>query len=172
MFTDPTRACSRYKGGRSNTADSMLQKFTEAADLIDAKKQMKKTMWGQFWSSHQRFFKYLCKASKVKHVCQVAKEDQRMGTCIIISLQSTGDLLILILIRIPRRGPSYRAGRAGGGAERLLVHLQRRAAVADGEALPRPGPRQDHRQDHTLDELINELGGPSLVSEITGRKGR
>ena len=27
---------------------------------------MKKTMWGQYWSSHQRFFKYLCIASKVR----------------------------------------------------------------------------------------------------------
>ena len=41
----------------------LLHKFTEAADLIDADKKMKKTMWGQFWSSHQRFFKYLCIAS-------------------------------------------------------------------------------------------------------------
>lgn len=45
----------------------MLHKFTEAADLIDAEKKMKKTMWGQFWSSHQRFFKYLCIASKVNY---------------------------------------------------------------------------------------------------------
>ena len=45
----------------------MLHKFTEAADLIDAEKKMKKTMWGQFWSSHQRFFKYLCIASKVRY---------------------------------------------------------------------------------------------------------
>jgi len=29
----------------------LLHKFTEAADLIDADKKMKKTMWGQFWSS-------------------------------------------------------------------------------------------------------------------------
>ena len=43
----------------------LLQKFTEAADLIDAEKKMRKTMWGQFWSAHQRFFKYLCIASKV-----------------------------------------------------------------------------------------------------------
>ena len=69
----------------------MLHKFTEAADLIDAEKRMKKTMWGQFWSSHQRFFKYLCIASKVKHVCQVADENQRMGKCIVIGLQSTGE---------------------------------------------------------------------------------
>ena len=43
----------------------LLHKFQEAAELIDADKKMKKTMWGQFWSSHQRFFKYLCIASKV-----------------------------------------------------------------------------------------------------------
>jgi len=69
----------------------MLHKFTEAADLIDAEKKMKKTMWGQFWSSHQRFFKYLCIASKVKHVCQVAEDMQRIGKCIVIGLQSTGE---------------------------------------------------------------------------------
>ena len=43
----------------------LLHKFQEAAELIDADKKMKKTMWGQYWSSHQRFFKYLCIASKV-----------------------------------------------------------------------------------------------------------
>ena len=46
----------------------MLHKFTDAADLIDAEK---KTLWGQFWSSHQRFFKYLCIASKVSSFCPI-----------------------------------------------------------------------------------------------------
>ena len=69
----------------------LLHKFTEAADLIDADKKMKKTMWGQFWSSHQRFFKYLCIASKVKHVCKISEEEQRMGKCVVIGLQSTGE---------------------------------------------------------------------------------
>merc|ERR1719193_1325865 len=69
----------------------MLHKFTEAADLIDAEKKMKKTMWGQFWSSHQRFFKYLCIASKVKHVCQISEDEQRHGKCVVIGLQSTGE---------------------------------------------------------------------------------
>lgn len=49
----------------------LMHKFEEAASLVDADKKMKKTMWGQFWSSHQRFFKYLCIASKVRHVIQV-----------------------------------------------------------------------------------------------------
>lgn len=69
----------------------LLHKFTESADLIDADKKMKKTMWGQFWSAHQRFFKYLCIASKVKHVCSVAEDMQRNGKCIVIGLQSTGE---------------------------------------------------------------------------------
>merc|ERR1712179_167731 len=69
----------------------MLHKFTEAADLIDAEKKMKKTMWGQFWSSHQRFFKYLCIASKVDHVVKVADQVIKMGKCVVIGLQSTGE---------------------------------------------------------------------------------
>lgn len=47
--------------------------FQEAAELIDAENRMRKTMWGQFWSSHQRFFKYLCIAAKVKHAVDVAR---------------------------------------------------------------------------------------------------
>lgn len=41
--------------------------FQEASELVDAEKGMKKTMWGQFWSSHQRFFKYLCIGAKVTY---------------------------------------------------------------------------------------------------------
>ena len=69
----------------------LLHKFEEAAELIGAEKKMKKTMWGQYWSSHQRFFKYLCIASKVHHVCRVASEVIKMGKCVVIGLQSTGE---------------------------------------------------------------------------------
>ena len=69
----------------------LLHKFTEAAELIDADKRMKKTMWGQYWSSHQRFFKYLCIASKVQHVVKISSEVLKMGKCVVIGLQSTGE---------------------------------------------------------------------------------
>ncbi len=69
----------------------LLHKFTEAASLIDADKKMRKTMWGQFWSSHQRFFKYLCIAAKVKHVIRVAAEVIKAGKCVVIGLQATGE---------------------------------------------------------------------------------
>ncbi|KAH0549995.1 protein strawberry notch isoform X2 [Cotesia glomerata] len=68
-----------------------MQRFHEAAELIDAENRMKKTMWGQFWSSHQRFFKYLCIAAKVKHAVSVAREAVKCGKCVVIGLQSTGE---------------------------------------------------------------------------------
>ncbi|EDS41324.1 conserved hypothetical protein [Culex quinquefasciatus] len=68
-----------------------MQKFTEAAELIDAENRMKKTMWGQFWSAHQRFFKYLCIASKVNHAVKVSREAIKYGKCVVIGLQSTGE---------------------------------------------------------------------------------
>ncbi|XP_050441174.1 protein strawberry notch [Adelges cooleyi] len=68
-----------------------MHMFQEAAELIDAENRMRKTMWGQFWSSHQRFFKYLCIAAKVKHAVDVAREAIKHGKCVIIGLQSTGE---------------------------------------------------------------------------------
>ncbi|CAG0919140.1 unnamed protein product [Notodromas monacha] len=67
------------------------EKFEEAACLIDADKSMKKTMWGQFWGSHQRFFKYLCIGSKVSFTVDLAREAIKMGKCVVIGLQSTGE---------------------------------------------------------------------------------
>ncbi|XP_041079445.1 protein strawberry notch homolog 1-like isoform X2 [Polyodon spathula] len=67
------------------------EKFQLAANLMDAEQRMKKSMWGQFWSAHQRFFKYLCIASKVKRVVQLAREEIKNGKCVVIGLQSTGE---------------------------------------------------------------------------------
>uniref|UniRef100_A0A673KIZ8 Protein strawberry notch homolog 1 n=1 Tax=Sinocyclocheilus rhinocerous TaxID=307959 RepID=A0A673KIZ8_9TELE len=63
----------------------------QAANLMDAEQRMKKSMWGQFWSAHQRFFKYLCIASKVRRVVQLAREEVKNGKCVVIGLQSTGE---------------------------------------------------------------------------------
>ncbi|XP_050724416.1 protein strawberry notch-like isoform X2 [Eriocheir sinensis] len=67
------------------------QKFQEASELINAEKGMKKSMWGQFWSSHQRFFKYLCIASKVEHAVRLARDAVKTNRCVVIGLQSTGE---------------------------------------------------------------------------------
>jgi hypothetical protein len=40
---------------------------------MKAEKKEKKTMWSQFWGSHQRFFKYLCIGSKVPQAVAIAR---------------------------------------------------------------------------------------------------
>ncbi|XP_026769576.1 protein strawberry notch homolog 2 isoform X2 [Pangasianodon hypophthalmus] len=66
-----------------------LAVFTQAADLLGM--VSRKSLWGQFWSSHQRFFKYLCIASKVRCLVELAKKELEAGKCVVIGLQSTGE---------------------------------------------------------------------------------
>lgn len=66
-------------------------KFEKALDLMGSDNVIKKTIWTQFWASHQRFFKYLCIASKVKYAVKLAKEALRDDKCVVIGLQSTGE---------------------------------------------------------------------------------
>ncbi|XP_076880334.1 strawberry notch homolog 2b isoform X2 [Brachyhypopomus gauderio] len=63
--------------------------FTQAADLLSM--VSRKSLWGQFWSSHQRFFKYLCIAAKVRCLVELAGKELDAGKCIVIGLQSTGE---------------------------------------------------------------------------------
>ena len=69
----------------------MKEKFQDAIELIDNEGRLKKTVWGQFWSSHQRFFKYLCMACKVPRVVDLAQKALRSKKCVVIGLQSTGE---------------------------------------------------------------------------------
>lgn len=47
--------------------------FQQAADWIGL--ESRKSLWGQFWSAHQRFFKYLCVAAKVRRLVELAREE-------------------------------------------------------------------------------------------------
>ncbi|KAL2089612.1 hypothetical protein ACEWY4_014300 [Coilia grayii] len=66
-----------------------LSVFTQAADMLGL--VSRKSLWGQFWSSHQRFFKYLCIAAKVRRLVELAKKELEAGKCVVIGLQSTGE---------------------------------------------------------------------------------
>lgn len=66
-------------------------KFEKALDLMGADPQVSKSVWTQFWAAHQRFFKYLCIASKVKFAVAFVKEALRCNKSIVIGLQSTGE---------------------------------------------------------------------------------
>lgn len=39
----------------------------------------RKSLWGQFWSAHQRFFKYLCIAAKVRCLVELARKELEAG---------------------------------------------------------------------------------------------
>lgn len=66
-----------------------LAVFQTAADWIGL--ESRKSLWGQFWSAHQRFFKYLCIAAKVQRLVALAKQELNKGKCVVIGLQSTGE---------------------------------------------------------------------------------
>uniref|UniRef100_F7BNC1 Protein strawberry notch homolog 1 n=1 Tax=Ciona intestinalis TaxID=7719 RepID=F7BNC1_CIOIN len=65
--------------------------FQAAASMIEAEYHMKKSMWAQFWSAHQRFFKYLCLSAKVDYTVSLVREAVKHGKCVVIGLQSTGE---------------------------------------------------------------------------------
>lgn len=50
-----------------------LAVFQQAADWTGL--ESRKSLWGQFWSAHQRFFKYLCIAAKVHRLVELAREE-------------------------------------------------------------------------------------------------
>ena len=58
---------------------------------MDFERKKSKTMWGQFWAAHQRFFKYMCIAAKVPETIRQAKKAIEEGKCVVIGLQSTGE---------------------------------------------------------------------------------
>ncbi|XP_069784294.1 si:ch73-63e15.2 isoform X2 [Narcine bancroftii] len=66
-----------------------MNTFQHAAELIGL--ESRKSLWGQFWSAHQRFFKYLCIAAKVRCLVEIGRQEQQKGKCIVIGLQSTGE---------------------------------------------------------------------------------
>ncbi|XP_051989674.1 protein strawberry notch homolog 2a isoform X2 [Xyrauchen texanus] len=66
-----------------------LELFNRSADVLGL--VSRKSLWGQFWSSHQRFFKYLCIAAKVRRLVELAQDELQRGKCIVIGLQSTGE---------------------------------------------------------------------------------
>lgn len=66
-------------------------RFDKALELMEDDNHIKKSVWGQFWGSHQRFFKYLCIASKVRHAINLSREALKNNKCVVIGLQSTGE---------------------------------------------------------------------------------
>ncbi|XP_031638010.1 protein strawberry notch-like [Contarinia nasturtii] len=65
--------------------------IVEAIALMKVDRKQSKVIWAQFWGAHQRFFKYLCIASKIKFAVKAAQDAVKDGKCVVIGLQSTGE---------------------------------------------------------------------------------
>ena len=73
-------------------------KIDKALELMEDDSRIKKAVWGQFWAAHQRFFKYLCIAAKVKHAVNLSRDALKSDKCVVIGLQSTGEAKTLELL--------------------------------------------------------------------------
>ncbi|KAF6265497.1 hypothetical protein COO60DRAFT_1623874 [Scenedesmus sp. NREL 46B-D3] len=149
----------------------------------------KRDVWKTFWAAQQRFFKLLCVGLKLDTVMAEAKAALASGMCVVIGLQSTGEaaadamglepgplpgfvspckemLLRFIQQNFPEHAAQSPEAAAMGlqpegiPACRTLKH-QLLAQLASLDLPP-----------NFLDQLIDELGGPTVVAEMTGRKGR
>ncbi|CAD5223444.1 unnamed protein product [Bursaphelenchus okinawaensis] len=67
------------------------RQFQFAIDVLKSDERNEKTVWAQFWSAHQRFFKYLCIGAKVNACVGISKKALEDGKCVVIGLQSTGE---------------------------------------------------------------------------------
>uniref|UniRef100_A0A672R8B9 Protein strawberry notch homolog 2 n=1 Tax=Sinocyclocheilus grahami TaxID=75366 RepID=A0A672R8B9_SINGR len=133
-----------------------LELFTKAAKTLGL--ASRKSLWGQFWSSHQRFFKYLCIAAKVRRLVELAHTEMQHGK---VSHPTVGVYLSYNWLRSVPDSAEVILCVFSAKLEELKQSLLDKIAEL-GKELPL----------NTLDELIDRFGGPEKVSEMTGRKGR
>uniref|UniRef100_A0A8C6LA32 Protein strawberry notch homolog 2 n=1 Tax=Nothobranchius furzeri TaxID=105023 RepID=A0A8C6LA32_NOTFU len=163
-----------------------LQVFMHAADELGL--VSRKSLWGQFWSSHQRFFKYLCIAAKVRSLVELAQKELEAGKCIVIGLQSTGESRTREVLDendghldrfvsaaegvfqslVTKHFPSekQRREKAPGNKRKREIEEMKQGLLNKISVLGKELPL------NTLDVLIDKFGGPDKVAEMTGRKGR
>ncbi|KAE8294352.1 Protein strawberry notch-like protein 2 [Larimichthys crocea] len=131
-----------------------LQVFMRAADELGL--VSRKSLWGQFWSSHQRFFKYLCIAAKVRCLVELAQKELAAGKCIVIGLQSTGESRTREVLD-ENDGHLDRFVSAAEGVFQSLVtkhfpsEKQRREKAPGNKRKRKPRGRQHKVPKHTVD---------------------
>ncbi|KAM4549293.1 strawberry notch homolog 2b isoform 2-T2 [Odontesthes bonariensis] len=147
-----------------------LKVFMQAANELGLGNR--KSLWGQFWSAHQRFFKYLCIAAKVRSLVELAKRELEAGKCIVIGLQSTGESRTREVLD-ENDGHLDRFVSAAEGVFQSLVmkhfpsEKQRREKAPGNKRKRKPRGRQHKVPKHTVDSggVINITDDSSSDSD-------
>ncbi len=75
--------------------DQLRQSLTKATEIVNSTQNMRRPLWCQYWSSHNKYFKYLSISAKVMPAVRIAKEAVKNGKCVVIGVQSTGEAYTL-----------------------------------------------------------------------------
>ncbi|GMH44841.1 hypothetical protein BSKO_12793 [Bryopsis sp. KO-2023] len=88
-----------YRSAQQLWSELMVSFQLAMENLEEEEKKDNGRVWPQFWGAHQRFFRLLCMSAKVEETVECAEEAIEEGKCVVIGLQSTGEMRLAELAK-------------------------------------------------------------------------